>query len=192
MRFLPTTTLILPLVMVVTLAPARSAGATEPPVVREFIGAEACKFCHKADEKGNQHAMWLKTAHAKAYETLATDAAKKITAAKGLGDNPQVVGECLSCHVTGHGAKPELLGKKYSVAEGVSCESCHGAGGEYKKKAIMEDRAASIAAGLIIPDEKTCRTCHNEKSPSFKGFDFATAYAKIAHPNPLNKAAGGK
>ena len=39
-----------------------------------------------------------------------------------------------------HGAAAELLGKKYDVAEGVGCESCHGAGADYKKKKIMEDR----------------------------------------------------
>ena len=187
MRFLAATILVL---LVSVLTPAGAAMATEPAAAHEFIGADGCKLCHKAEEKGNQYGKWQGSAHAKAYETLATDAAKKITAAKGLGDNPQAVAECLSCHVTGHGAKPELLGKKYAVAEGVSCESCHGAGGDYKKKATMESRELSIAAGMVVPDEKTCRTCHNEKSPSFKGFDFATAYAKIAHPDPTRAKSG--
>ena len=51
-------------------------------------------------------------------------------------------------------------------------------------------QAKSVAAGLIIPNKATCVTCHNEKSPTFKGFDYATYFAKIAHPNP--KAAGSK
>ena len=41
-----------------------------------------------------------------------------------------------------------------------------------------------MEAGMVVPNEKTCTTCHNEESPTFKGFDFATYNEKIAHPNP--------
>jgi hypothetical protein len=156
----------------------------------QFIGVDGCKMCHKKAATGDQYGKWLESSHAKAYETLASDAAKAIAAEKGLGDNPQEIGECLGCHVTGHGAAAELLGKKYAVTDGVGCESCHGAGGDYKKKSVMEDQAAAIAAGMIIPDEKTCMGCHNDKSPTFTEFDFAKMAAKIAHPNP--EKAGGK
>jgi hypothetical protein len=37
------------------------------------------------------------------------------------------------------------------------------------------------AAGLVIPTEATCKGCHNEKSPHFKGFDFKTMSEKIKH-----------
>ena len=66
----------------------------------------------------------------------------------------------------------------------MGCESCHGAGSEYKSMKVMKDREASVAAGLVIPTEETCTGCHNDKSPTFKGFDFAEYSAKIAHPNP--------
>ena len=42
----------------------------------------------------------------------------------------------------------------------------------------------NVMAQGSAPDEKVCKGCHNEGSPSFKGFDFAAAKAKIAHPNP--------
>jgi len=48
----------------------------------------------------------------------------------------------------------------------------------------MVDQEASIAAGLIVPDEKTCTKCHNADSPTFKEFDFAAMYAKIEHTIP--------
>jgi len=156
----------------------------------EFIGAGGCKMCHKKAAKGDQYGKWLESSHAKAYETLATDAAKAITAEKGLGDNPQEVAECLGCHVTGHGVAAELLGKKYAVTDGVGCESCHGAGGDYKKKKVMEDQAASVEAGLILPTAETCTACHNDKSPTFTEFDYEAMLAKIAHPNP--EKAGGE
>jgi hypothetical protein len=188
MRFFATTIL---LTLFALQAPAWAEGDVASPGEHEFIGASSCKICHKAEAKGDQYGKWLASAHAKAYETLASDKAKEIAAAKKLGDNPQAIGECLSCHVTGHGAKAELLGKKYDVTEGVGCESCHGAGGDYKKKSVMEDREASVGAGLVIPDAKTCMGCHNEKSPTFTAFDFDKMFAKIAHPNP-EKAAGTK
>lgn len=170
--------ILLSFVVLISGATVASAGD------HEFIGAAGCKMCHKKDATGNQYGQWLETRHAKAYETLGTDAAKKIAADKGLGDNPQEIDECLGCHVTGHGAAAELLGKKYDVAEGVGCESCHGAGGSYKKKKVMEDREAAVAAGMIVPTEETCTACHNDKSPTFDGFDFAEMAKKIAHPNP--------
>jgi hypothetical protein len=148
-----------------------------------FIGAGKCKMCHNADAKGAQFNKWSESRHSKAYATLAGAKAKEIAAAKGIAD-PQKDAGCLSCHVTGHGAAAALLTEKYSVEEGVSCESCHGPGGDYWKMNVMKDRTASVAAGLVLPDEKTCATCHNDKSPTFKGFDYAKAQAAIAHPNP--------
>ncbi len=158
----------------------------------EFIGAAKCKTCHKKAEAGEQYPKWEASAHAGAYATLATDKAKEIAAAKGI-ENPQTADECLACHVTAHGVAAELLGPKYSVEEGVSCESCHGAGGNYYKKKTMasitsgEIEGASV--GLVAPTEETCVACHNDKSPTFKGFDFAEYSEKIAHPIPDAKKA---
>ncbi len=46
----------------------------------------------------------------------------------------------------------------------------------------MKDRDASVAAGLRLPDESTCRGCHNENSPTFSGeFDFAEMKEKGVH-----------
>jgi hypothetical protein len=49
---------------------------------------------------------------------------------------------------------------------------------------IMKSRELSLANGLIIPDEKVCLTCHNEKNPFHKPFNYKEAVAKIAHPIP--------
>ena len=152
-----------------------------------FIGVEGCKICHKSEKSGNQYGIWLASGHAKAYETLGTPAAKEAAAKLGLSGNPQEMDQCLGCHVTGHGVEKALLGEKYSITEGVGCESCHGAGADYKSKKVMEDHAASVAAGMIVPTAETCKTCHNEKSPSYKPFDFEKFYAKIAHPTPKSE-----
>jgi len=156
-----------------------------------YIGATKCKMCHNKAEKGSQFDKWQAGPHARAFEVLGTDAAKAIGKEKGI-DDPQKADACLKCHVTGHGASAALLTDKYSAAEGVSCESCHGPGGDYYKMNVMKDRALSVAAGMTIPDEKTCLKCHNAENPTHKGFDFAKASAQIAHPNPLATGDGGK
>lgn len=152
-----------------------------------YVGAEKCKMCHNSPAKGAQFSKWVESKHAKAFAILATEEAKKIAAGKRIAD-PQKASECLKCHVTGHGAPAARLIDKYKVTDGVGCESCHGAGGAYWKMDVMKDRAKSVAAGMIVPGEKTCTGCHNAESPTFKGFDFATAIAKVAHPDPKRAA----
>lgn len=155
-----------------------------------YIGAEACGKCHKRETTGNQLGKWQESKHAKAFATLGTPEAKKIAAAKGIAD-PQKDGKCLKCHVTAFGvdaaliAKPAAEGEKgYQASDGVQCESCHGAGSLYKARKVMKDKAAAVAAGLIVSDEKLCKTCHNAESPSYKEFNFAEAKKKVEHPNP--------
>ena len=36
----------------------------------------------------------------------------------------------------------------------------------------------------VEQSEKVCVTCHNEKSPTYKAFDYAARLAEVAHPNP--------
>jgi len=157
-----------------------------------FVGATKCATCHKTAAQGEQYVKWQASEHAKAFATLATPEAKELGKKLGVED-PQKDAKCLKCHVTGYGAAAALHGPKYDPAEGVGCESCHGAGGDYIKKATMEGvtggtiTAASV--GLVIPDEKTCKGCHNEESPSYKGFDFAKMSEKIAHPLPAERKA---
>ena len=158
----------------------------------EYVGAAKCKTCHKTAAQGEQFPIWQKSIHAKAYEVLASEEAIAVAKERGIED-PQKADECLKCHVTGHGVDAKFHGTKYAATDGVSCESCHGAGGDYYKKSAMvsvtkgEVEGASI--GLMTPDEKTCVGCHNEESPTFKGFDFKKMVAKIAHPVPDERKA---
>ena len=163
----------------------------------QYVGVEGCKMCHKSAKKGNQLGKWMESKHAQAYATLATDEAKAIAAKLGIAD-AQKDAKCLKCHVTAHGAdaadiaEPKPGKKGHQIEDGVACESCHGPGSLYKKRTVMKDRDASVAAGLIIPDEKTCTACHNDESPTYKAFNYAERVKEIAHPNPLKAAAGGE
>lgn len=152
----------------------------------EIIGAPKCKSCHMA-KTGDQWKIWTESAHSGAFETLASEEAGKIAAAKDLG-NPQQEDACLKCHATRAflGTGVVVSGKaNYADSEGVGCESCHGPGSDYKPKNIMEDPEAARAAGLVMNKAADgCTRCHNEESPTFKGFDFEQRWAEIAHPIP--------
>lgn len=166
---------------------AHTTGWAADAPAHAFVGAEKCKMCHNSPAKGGQFAKWAASKHAKAFATLGSEEAKKVGAAKGIAD-PQKAETCLKCHVTGYGAPKEKLTDKYKMEEGVSCEACHGPGGDYWKMDVMKDHAKSVAAGMVVPSEKTCTGCHNSESPTFKSFDFQTAVAQVAHPNPQKAA----
>jgi hypothetical protein len=150
----------------------------------KYIGAAKCGMCHKTAAKGDQFGQWSKSAHAKAYEALASDKALAIAKEKGLDKPPQQHDACLKCHVTGHGKPAAHFEPSFKKEDGVGCETCHGPGSDYKSTPVMKDPAASKAAGLVVADEKTCTACHNSESPTFEGFDFKTMWAKVQHPNP--------
>jgi hypothetical protein len=146
----------------------------------KYVGAEKCKMCHMT--KGKAYPVWSESKHSKALLTLKGAAAIAIAKEKGIAD-PSADAKCLKCHATA-ATVPANLNGGITNAEGVSCEACHGPGSTYKSMTLMKNRTDAIKNGLLIPDEKTCLKCHNSESPTFKGFDFATYNAKIAHMNP--------
>jgi len=150
----------------------------------KYVGAGKCKMCHSSDAKGNQYKIWAESKHAKAYENLSSEDAKKFAEEAGLKTDPQESQECLKCHVTAFGVKDDLKEESFNVADGVQCESCHGAGGDYKGLSVMKDKQKAIEAGLIIPTKELCIKCHNPESPNYKEFNFDESYKKIAHPKP--------
>ena len=146
-------------------AEARAEDAPKPT----YIGSAKCKMCHI-----EQHKVWVGSKHATACSALKPEEASKA--------------ECAPCHTTGFAMKADAV---VSAEAAVGCESCHGPGSLYAAKGVKDKKAfkadpegsrkAWIAAGLVIPTEATCTGCHNEKSPTFKGFEAATAMAAIKH-----------
>ena len=142
-----------------------------------YVGADKCKICHKGEAKGMTWETWEKSPHAKAYQTLVD---KK--------DGSEKNAKCLACHTTGMG-KPT----GFSVSDttdhskamaNVGCEACHGPGSDYKLMNVMKDKAKAAEAGLMTPNEATCKGCHNENSTNFDkvGFNYAEFWKKIQHP----------
>jgi hypothetical protein len=156
--------------------------AAEEPT-HEFIGAKKCGMCHGTPKIGGQYQIWQASKHAQAYDTLGTVRAKELAAKEGI-DDPKASGRCLKCHSTAYGFSEERISEQIGVEEGVSCESCHGPGKDYMKLTVMKDRAAAVAAGLLIADEKTCRKCHEAGGPVTVAFNFKESWEKIKHPVP--------
>jgi hypothetical protein len=146
----------------------------------KYVGAAKCKMCHMS--KGKQYPSWSESKHAKAFETLKSEAALKIGKEKGIA-SPSTDAKCLKCHSTASTVTAALNGG-ITNEEGVSCETCHGPGSNYKSATMMKSKSDALKNGLIVPDEKLCLKCHNSESPTFKAFNYATQSAKIAHKNP--------
>jgi len=146
----------------------------------KYVGAAKCKMCHMT--KGKQYPTWSESKHAKAFETLKSEAALKIGKEKGVA-SPSTDAKCLKCHATASSIDASLNGG-IKNEEGVSCETCHGPGSTYKTVPLMKNRAEAIKNGLIIPDEKLCLKCHNDEMHTKPAFNYATYHAKISHKNP--------
>lgn len=147
-----------------------------------YVGTKGCVMCHKTEKQGSQLAIWEKSKHAQAYTTLTTEKANEIAKSKGITTPAAEAKECLECHAIVGDAKA-------NVKDGVQCESCHGAGADYKAMGVMKVKADAIAKGMVAFADKAaieakCRTCHNEKSPTAKPFNFAESWAKIEHRKP--------
>lgn len=174
---------------------AGAAAAAE----HEYIGVEKCGTCHEKALYGDQVAKWRDSAHAKAYTSLASDKALEYAKAKGIKGSPQQAKECLECHVTAHGVAPALIKYDLEPSDGVQCESCHGAGADYRKREIMSDVDDAKTKGLVAQTEAVCTECHNDRSPAWDparftlpngtkaGFDFKQAVAKMEHATPKDR-----
>lgn len=159
----------------------------------KYEGSKSCQKCHF-----KEHGSWQKTKMAQAFKALKPGEAKEAKAAASLDLAKDYTREpkCVACHVTGYGKPggyPEIVaGKEWTAEEreraprleGVGCESCHGPGEKASayKKDNKEYKWADIAKlGALHPDEKTCASCHNKESPTFKEFKFADKVGKDTH-----------
>ena len=174
--------------IVCTLAVALAIGFSSiAGAQNKYVGVKQCSMCHKTDKQGKQFDIWSKSKHAGAFKTLGTPAADEIAKKKGLKTKAAETPECLGCHTITADAK--LMDASFDVKDGVQCEACHGAGSAFKNMAVMKDKAKAVAAGMkeykdAAAIETMCKTCHNEKSPTMKKFDFAAAWKAIEHRIP--------
>ena len=143
-----------------------------------YVGAQKCKTCHRSEQRGKQYPLWEESRHAKSFEVLFTDSALEEAKKQKLEKLPSESPECLKCHGPLFEKAPEIM------AEGVTCEICHGPGSAYKKISVMKNKDEATKNGLTFYDSveaiKTkCQTCHQSET-----FDFDSSWEKIKHPIP--------
>jgi len=170
--------LVFPAMLLIQTAPAQE----------KYSGTKLCASCHKGGKGGTAYTLWSASRHAKAFETLKSEGAKKIAKERGMQEAPHESAACLECHVTGGGTASNITAS-FKKEEGVTCEACHGPSSGYKMVHAKGDVEKSKAAGLIEGDTsgKSCLVCHNEKSPTYKSFNFEERWARIKHALPESK-----
>lgn len=163
-----------------------------------FEGVASCagSTCHgRAEGNGavvrqDEIATWQEPsspsgAHSRAYAVLGGRRGQQIAASLGLG-NAQSAPACLGCHATY--APAGQRGAKFTLTDGVGCESCHGpSGGSWLAEhyALPATHASNVAAGLTPLDNPraragVCLDCHYGSS---KPGQFVThAMMAAGHP----------
>jgi hypothetical protein len=166
-------TLALGLGLVLTSgARAEDGEPTDGPA--KYLGVVTCSgsTCHGAPRSSadarvlqNEFITWHRDdAHAKAYRVLLEDKGKRIAQNLGL-ESAASAPECLNCHA--NNAPAELRGKRFQIADGVGCETCHGPASKWLGLHVTGEasREENLKAGMYRTEEPTaraalCLSCH--------------------------------
>jgi hypothetical protein len=153
----------------ITPAPA----AENEPV--KYIGPGSCAAtsCHGSVKPvegsrilQNEYSTWIiKDKHSKAYQALTGDVGERMARILKLGAKAEDAPKCLGCHALYTTA--EERGRAFEIAEGVSCENCHGPASAWLGPHTTRDwpHAKSVALGMrdtrnVIHRTEKCLECH--------------------------------
>lgn len=151
----------------------------------EYVGNDVCRLCHEA-----AYQKWLGTAHSRGFVPLYSEMAMMMGEKMGATADMAIrSGKCLKCHSTAHDVPAAYRGPGFRVGEGVSCEKCHGPGGDHVR--AFEDPQSEVDGTLGAPAEDFCRGCHRSKMGheeiESKLKNFPKAWKKIAHPLEMER-----
>jgi hypothetical protein len=150
------------------LAMVQEAAPGEP----EFSGVFACLGCHSAGEQTpyqdsldrfrmDEVLVWHREdKHSLAYCALQGPAAQKMS--KLLGYDVAMAKQCLACHAPNaelRSADPHLA-PNFKLAEGVTCENCHGASRGWHRLHVLKD-----AWRGLTPDQKKAHGMNDLRDP---------------------------
>lgn len=153
---------------------ASPVGAAEGSTTGLHVGVASCAsaVCHGSllPREGdnilrNEYVTWMeKDRHARAYSVLLSERSRSIAKNLGLGAAHES-DLCLDCHSTN--APTSARGERSLVADGVSCESCHGPAAAWIDTHDDAGRthAANVKSGLtdladIGVRAAVCASCH--------------------------------
>ena len=121
-----------------------------------YAGVASCVSCHPGPK-----AVWDKTAHARAYATLA-DEFKEFNL------------DCVSCHVTGYEQPGGSSVTHVEKLEGVQCEVCHGPSSRH----VADPK--HVLPPTPRPGTDHCTSCHHP--PHVHSFDPVAKLPEILGP----------
>jgi hypothetical protein len=162
---------------------ARAAESPPLPVADGLVhmGVASCanSVCHGAviphaesDIEQNEYTVWARRdPHSETYRDLLRDDFVAITRKLGLAP-PHREPVCLACHASN--VPPAKRGKKFSMQDGIGCETCHGGAQKYLSTHTVTGttRAENIRNGLYPTDSmvdrtRLCLSCHYGTSEQF-------------------------
>lgn len=170
---------------------ARAGQGTESA---KYLGPGSCAAtsCHGsvkpvADSRilQNEYSTWIvKDKHSKAYQALTGDIGERMARILKLGAKAEDSPKCLACHALNTTAAQR--GRPFEIAEGVSCENCHGPssawlGGHTERQWTHEK---SVALGMtdtrnVIHRTEKCLECHLGSANKFVDHEMIAA----GHPD---------
>ncbi len=145
----------------------------ESPHKTEGAATCASSLCHGAIKPWegsavlqNEYVTWSRLdKHARAYNVLFNEKSVRIAKNLGLKDGAHQAKICIDCH--GHNVPAERHGEKFTLADNITCESCHGPAERWIRSHVAPNatHAASVADGLYPTSDATaraklCLSCH--------------------------------
>jgi cytochrome c554/c'-like protein len=170
---------------------ARAAKGDEPA---RFIGPGSCAAtsCHGSVKPvagsrilQDEYSTWIvKDKHSRAYQVLTSEVGERIARILKLGAKAEDSPKCLTCHALY--TNPEQRGRAFEIAEGISCENCHGPASGWLGSHTLRDwpHEKSLALGMhdtrnIIHRTEKCLECHLGKREKFVDHQMIAA----GHPD---------
>lgn len=154
---------------VIELVSATQIDPNEP----EYSGVFACLGCHSAGAQSpygdslnrvrlDEVLVWHRQdKHSLAYCVLQGELAKTMSAR--LGYNVAEAKQCLACHAPRHEDRSDdpNTAPNYKLAEGVTCEDCHGGSRGWHRLHVLKDRWRGLTA-----DEKQAHGMNDLRDPA--------------------------
>ena len=168
-----------------------SADTSEPA---KYIGPGSCAAtsCHGSVRPvagsrilQNEYSTWiLQDKHSRAYSALTGEVGERMARILKLGSKAEEAPKCLACHALY--TAPEQRGRAFELADGVSCENCHGPASVWLGPHTTKDwpHEKSVALGMadtrnVIHRTDRCLECHLGTKSKFVDHEMIAA----GHPD---------
>jgi hypothetical protein len=176
----PSGAFVLAAIFITGLLPQVLAESTNSPEAQpKFLGSQSCSAssCHGgAGEKSKQYTIWSTHDfhHVRPYATLETARSERLAEVLKIG-NATTSARCTVCHAPFATVPGERLGHNAAVADGISCEGCHGPAENWIRSHTRPDytHADRVAAGMrdlnnLYVRANTCVACHQNIDPEIR------------------------